>query len=111
MDLILTVLLPFPLGCFLASRTAAAIAYSAAFSFVFTFQTLSLVVDWAEGNESAFGGPFPASDYGQVLSYGVVNLVIYAVGWGLLFGAHRLRTRRRTRAATGTRAVSLDPVG
>ena len=105
---ILVVLLPFWLGFALASRTAAFLVYVAAFGPVFTFQTLSLVTDWAGGSEAAFGS-FPSADYGAVLGYGGVNLVLYLVGAGLLLLGRRVGAGRRARRTSP--AVALDPVG
>ncbi|GEM_PF-4047286 len=106
---LLVLLLPFPLGLLLASRTNAVLAYVAAFGPVFAFQTLSLITDWAGGSEAAFGGPFPSSDYSSVLGYGGVNLVLYLIGFGLLLLGRRVAAGRRARRIT--RAVSLDTVG
>ncbi|MGN9813370.1 hypothetical protein ACTMSW_28955 [Micromonospora sp. BQ11] len=109
MNLIFVLLVSFPLGYFLASRTTAVVAYVAAFGPLFTFQTLSLVIDWTEGSTAAFGGPFPSSDYSNVAGYAAVNLVLYLVGFGLIMLGHRLGAKRRVRRAVG-QAVSLDPI-
>jgi hypothetical protein len=109
MEAILVLLVPFPLGFLLTSRSTAVIAYVAMFSPLFTFQTLSLVTDWAEGGTAAFGGPFPNSDYTQVAGYGVVNLTLYLAGFGLILLGHRLGARRRARRHVQP-AVNLDPV-
>jgi predicted Na+-dependent transporter len=109
MNLILVLLIPFPLGYLLTSRTTAVVAFVAAFSPLFTFQTLSLITDWAEGSTAAFGGPFPSSDYSNVVGYAAVNLVLYLVGFGLIMLGHRLGAKRRARRAAG-RAVNLDPI-
>lgn len=106
MELILAVLLPFPLGWFVRNQLVAYVAYIAAHAFVFTFQTLTLVLEWAGGDEAAFG-PFPDASMGSVTGYAVVNLVIYAAGLGLVHLGHRLSARRRAKA---TGAVHLDPV-
>lgn len=105
---VLVLLVPFFLGLF-AGRTTATIAYVAAFGPVFTFQTLSLVTDWAEGSTAAFGGVFPASDFSSVLGYGAVNLVFYVVGFGLLAVGARVAAGRRARRASRP-AVELDTV-
>ena len=104
MALILTVLVAFPLGYAVRHRTAAFVAFVAAHGFLFTFQTLSLILEWVGGDETAFG-PFPKGSNGQVLAYGVVNLVIFAAGLGLVHLGGRLRDRRGRRTA-----VDLDPV-
>lgn len=109
MNLIFVLLVSFPLGYFLANRTTAVIAYVAAFGPLFTFQTLSLVTDWAGGSTAAFGGPFPSSNYSNVVGYAAVNVVLYLAGFGLIMLGHRLGAKRRARRATGA-AVNLDPV-
>jgi predicted Na+-dependent transporter len=103
MELIVMILAPFPLGYLIRHRIVAFVAYTAVHAFVFTFQSLVLVVDWAGGSESAFG-PFPDGQTSQVYAYGVVNLVIYAVGLGLVHLGHRVGSRRRADAG-----VHLEP--
>jgi hypothetical protein len=105
MELILMLLVPFPLGYFLRGRPAAFIAYIAVHGFVFTVQTLNLVVEWAGGSQQAFG-PFPKADDADVIAYVVVNLVIFAAGFGLVYLGHRLGARRRARASG---PVALEP--
>ena len=104
MEFILTVLAPFPIGFLVRSRTAAFIAYVATFSFLFTFQTLNLVLEWAGGSKEAFGAEFPNYQTVEVWAYGVVNLVIFGLGLGLVYVGSRLGSRRRSR-----RAVDLEP--
>lgn len=106
MELIVMLLAPLPIGFLVKNRLAAYVAYIALHAFVFTFQSLQLIIEWAGGSEDAFG-PFPKADSGQVWGYGVVNLVIYLVGLGLVTLGHWLGAKRRAKA---TRAVSLDPV-
>jgi hypothetical protein len=103
-ELILMLLAPLPIGFFVKNRTAGFIAYLALQAFVFTFQSVELVIAWAGGSTEAFG-PFPKADNGEVLAYGVVNLVIYGIGLGLLYLGQRLALRRSRRAG----AVQLDP--
>jgi hypothetical protein len=105
-ELIVVILTAFPIGYLLKPRLAAFVAYIAVHSFVFTFQTASLIIEWAGGDDAAFG-PFPQASTGSVWSYAAVNLVIYLVGFGLVFLGHRVATRRADRSG----AVSLDPVG
>jgi hypothetical protein len=93
MELIVTVLLAFPLGLALRSRTAAYLAYIAVHSFVFTFQSLVLLRAWTGGDTSAF----PAGADTVPWSYGLVNAVIYAAGLGLVALGHRVRSRRAAR--------------
>lgn len=95
MNLALMILLPFPLGWFVRSRLAAYLTYTAAFSFLFTFQSAMLVVEWVGGSSRAFG-PTPKANSADVYSYAVVNLIIYAVGLGLLALGQWLSGRRRS---------------
>jgi hypothetical protein len=110
MEAIFVLLVAFPLGFFVTKRLTAIIAYLAGHLPLFTFQTLHLITNWAEGDEAAFGGPFPKSDAEAVFGYGVVNLVIYLAGFGLLQLGHWLGAKRRARR-TARRTVNLDPVG
>ena len=107
MELIVMLLVPFPIGFLLRSRTAAFIAYIALHAFVFTFQSLNLLLEWAGGSQEAFGA-FPDASAGDVLSYGIVNLMIYAVGLGLVYLGSRLGSRRRART---TGPVALEATG
>jgi hypothetical protein len=93
MELILMLLLPFPLGYFIASRTAAFLAYVAAHSFLFTFQTMTLIRAWVGGDTHAFARDPNSLEW----SYALVNLAIYAAGLGLVALGHRLAQRRRAR--------------
>lgn len=92
MELILTLLLPFPAGYFARNRLAAFVIYIAAHSFVFTLQTMQLLREWVRGDTSAF--PAEVSDFDTV-PYAVVNLVIFAAGFGLVWLGHRLGSKRR----------------
>ena len=106
MELVLMILVPFPLGFLVRNRLVAFVAYIAVHAFVFSFQTLNLLLEWIGGSEEAFG-PYPAASTGNVVGYGVVNLAIYAVGLGLVYLGHRLGSRRRERRSG---AVHLDPM-
>ena len=103
MELVLMVLLPFPLGYFLRNRLAAYVVYTAAHAFVFTFQTLTLFKAWIGGDRSAF----TADPDGIEWSYGLINLAIYAAGAGLVWLGHRLARRRRA-SVDGVAAVHGD---
>ena len=94
MELIAMVLLPFPLGYFLAKRSTAFLAYVAAHSFIFTFQTTTLTRMWVGGDTSAFQRNPNSFEW----SYALVNLAIYAVGLGLVELGHRVAARRRAAA-------------
>jgi hypothetical protein len=93
MELIAMVLLPFPLGYFLAKRSTAFVAYIAAYSFIFTFQTMMLLRAWVGGDTSAFQKNPNSIEW----SYGLLNLVFYAAGLGLVWLGHRVAARRRAK--------------
>lgn len=101
----LMIVLPFPIGWFVRHRLTAYVAYLAAFSFLFTFQSTELIIDWAGGDTRAFGG-FPKAD-SDTWSYGVVNLGFLVVGLGLLTLGTVLASRRRARRAIPA-AVHVD---
>jgi len=61
-------------------------------------------MEWANGSTEAFG-PYPDFDSGQLWGYGMINLMIYAVGLGLVTLGSRIRTRRNVRRAN----VELAP--
>jgi hypothetical protein len=105
MELIVMIVTAFPIGFFIKSRTAAYITFIAVHGFAFTFQSADLIIEWAGGSKAAFG-PYPNADKPQIWSYGVVNLVIFAAGLGLVALGHYVATRRRTKAA----ALNLDSV-
>jgi len=92
------ILVPFPLGYLVRNRTVAFLAYVGVHSFVFTFQSSELVVEWVARKTSAFGANGTYSQ-AETLSYGLVNLVVYAVGFGLVYLGSRVAARRRTAAA------------
>lgn len=96
MELIVMILLPLPLGLFVRKRTAAYIAYIAVHAFAFTFQTAILLMEWADGSTEAFG-TFPDHSNEDVWGYGIVNLVIYGIGLGLVTLGYRIRTKRNAR--------------
>ncbi len=104
MELILMLLAPFPIGFLVRNRVVAFLAYIALHAFVFTFQTLMLIVDWAGGSTEAFGA-FPHAATTDVLAYGAVNLLIYAAALGLVYLGSRTATRRRRRT---TGPVALE---
>ncbi len=104
MELIVLILAALPIGFFVRNRTAAFIGYIALQAFVFTFQSISLVIEWVGGSTKAFGD-YPDASTGDVYSYAVVNLFIYAAGLGLVILGQRLARRRAVRSS-----ASLDPV-
>ncbi len=106
MELILMILIPLPLGLLVRSRMAAFVAYIAIHSFVFTFQTANLLMEWINGSTHAFG-PYPEFSNQDVWAYGIINAVIYAAGLGLVTLGHRIRGRRAARPGS----LELDPAG
>jgi hypothetical protein len=86
---VVTVLCAFPLGWCLRSHLAANTAYAIAYLWAFTFQTLYLSLDSVGGSPAFETGEFP-------WQYGVVTLLIFVVGFGLVWLGHWTRARRRT---------------
>ena len=105
MNLVLTVLIALPLGLFVRSRSVALLTYLVVDLFVFTFQSIGLVLDYlAHRGRSAFG-PFSHElpiDYSdsEYFGYGAVNLIITSAGIGLVLLGARLRSRRARRKET-----------
>jgi hypothetical protein len=95
MELIILVLVAFPLGFFFRNRLAAYVAYIAVHSFVFSFQNLTLTREWVGGDYAAFDKDPSSTPW----AYGLVNLVIYAVGFGLITLGYRLGAKRREKSA------------
>ena len=91
MELIIMLLAPFPIGYFIRNRMAAYLAYIALHSFVFTFQSTTLLKEWTGGDYSAYVKNPAAVDW----SYGLVNLLIFAAGLGLVTLGSWLSARRR----------------
>jgi len=98
MELLLTLVAAFPIGFLIRNRLAAFVVYIAAHGFVFTFQTLVLLIAWTGGSGEGFG-PYPQGSTAEVLSYGLINLVIFAAGLGLVYLGHCVAARRRVRTA------------
>ena len=104
MALLITILIPLPLGLLVRNRTSAYLAYVAVHGFVFTFQTAALILEWANGSTEAFG-PFPEFENENLWAYGIINLAIYAIGFGLVSLGGRIRSKRSSRRD----AVELTP--
>lgn len=110
MNLVYTVLAAVPIGFLVRPRGTALLTYLVAGSWVFAFQSMNLVLSWlGHAGRPAFG-PFPSSlpavaDTGEVFGYAAVNLIITAIGLGLVLVGHRLRARR-----AGRSEVSLDTI-
>lgn len=95
---VVTVLCAFPLGYFLANRLVANTTYAVAYLWAFVFQGIYLMLDSLDGGASP---AFVTSEF--PLSYGLVCLAIFVVGFGLVQLGHRLGgSRRRERALVGS---------
>lgn len=116
MNLFFTVLAAFPLGFLVTRRQTAVLSYLIVDSFLFSLQSLNLLLTWMSGGSglggsSGFGdtptGAFPI-DYSssEVIAYGVVNAIIIVVGVGLVLLGSRARARR-----TGHQAREVVDVG
>jgi len=90
---IVTLLLAFPLGYGFGSRLAANTTYAVAYLWAFTFQTLYLMLDAMQPHAKA--PAFEANAF--PVSYGLVTLGIFAVGFALVEGGHRFAAHRATR--------------
>jgi hypothetical protein len=96
---IFTVLLAFPCGFFFRSRLAGNTAYAIAYLWAFTFQSVYLMLNFIHGEpDAAFDdGKFP-------LSYGIVTMSIFGVGFGLVALGHRVGRGRRERGQESARS-------
>ncbi|MCW2771671.1 MAG: hypothetical protein JWR27_3104 [Aeromicrobium sp.] len=88
-----TLLLAFPCGYFFRSHLAANTAYAIAYLWAFVFQGLYLTRSWVGGDDSAF----PKDPDTLPVSYGIVSLVIFGVGFGLVALGRRVGAGRRNR--------------
>jgi hypothetical protein len=97
MNIILTILVGFPLGFLIRSRSQAILSYVLVDSYLFTFQTAFLIMQWADGDEHAFGArgrDWSAERTTMFFAYLVLNGVIVAIGVGLVILGHKVRSRR-----------------
>lgn len=107
MNLIYTVLIAFPLGYFVQIRSTAVVTYLVAGSYLFSYQSTIVLLDWfGHSSPSAFG-PFPddfpaRASSSETLGYGLVNLAITVVGIGLVLLGHWIAARRRAKRHTVT---------
>ena len=92
---IAVVLVAFPAGYLLRSHLAANVTYAIAYLWAFTYQGLYLTRAWVGGDYSAF----PKDSTAFPISYGLVTLGIFAVGFGLVALGHRVGARRAARVA------------
>ena len=96
---IVTILLAFPCGFFFRSRLAGNTAYAIAYLWAFVFQGIYLMLDMLNGGKDPAFKPdtFP-------LSYGIVALTIFAVGFGLVQLGHRVGRGRREQRQESSRS-------
>jgi hypothetical protein len=88
---IVTVLSAFPLGYLFRQRLAANTTYAVAYLWAFVFQTLYLLLSSLHGDADP---AFETKDF--PLSYGLVALAIFGVGFVLVEAGHRVATSRRS---------------
>ena len=93
MELIVTILVAFPLGFFVRTRLVAILSYVAVHSFVFSWQNTQLTREWVGGSTAAF----PKNPKAAPWEYGAVNVLIYAVGLGLVVLGHWAAAKRQAR--------------
>lgn len=93
MNVLYTLLFAFAIGFFVKPKAIAVLTYLVVGSLLFTFQSLNLLLEWANGSEAAFG-PFPDSEFAEVMGYGLVNLLITAVGVGLVLLGAKVGAKR-----------------
>jgi len=111
---VVTVLCAFPLGYFVRSRLAASTAYAIAYLWAFTFQTLYLVLDMLSQGHTLNDDPaFVPDEFPW--QYGLVTLLIFLTGFGLVALGHRVGRGRRERrqesarsSLTGTRGSAAS---
>lgn len=95
MNIIVTLLVAFPLGFFIATRIAAYLAFVTVYFLGFVSASVLLIVEWAGGSTQAFGS-FPDADSGQVSSYIVVNMAVFVTGALLVLWGGAVRRKRRS---------------
>jgi hypothetical protein len=103
---VLTILSAFALGYFMKSRLAANTAYAIAYLWAFTFQTLYLLLDSiSRGQTLNTDDPaFVPDEFPW--QYGVVTLLIFIAGFGLVNLGYWLRQRRQARARSSLTGTS-----
>ena len=98
---VVTLVLCVPLGWFARSRLVANTTYAVAYLWAFVYQTLYLSLDASSGAFSTDEFPLP---------YGLMTAAVFAVGFGLIAGAHEVR-RRRSSSSEGAAAESGRAAG
>lgn len=105
MNVIFTVLFAFAIGYFVKERGLAVVAYLALDAIVFAYQSLSVLLNWMADEPPVAFGPSPSGSFpieysaSETWGYGLVNLVVVAVGVGLVAAGSKVRTRRAAKQA------------
>ncbi len=97
MMILFTLVAAFPIGYFVAPRGRAVLAFLVAASFLFTYQTSTLVMEWVMGAKEAFGSNTDQRDMAfssEPGGYAAINLIALAVGLGLVLLGGWLKARR-----------------
>ena len=100
---VVTILLAFPLGFFLRSHLAANTAYAIAYLWAFVFQGIYLMLDSINQGKTLNDDPAFVSDEFP-WQYGVVTLLIFAAGFGLVAFGRRVGRGRRERRQDSSRS-------
>jgi hypothetical protein len=102
-NLILTLVIAFPLGLLMSSRLAAQLVNACIFLFGYVSIAVLLLLEWAAGDEQAFG-PFPKSDAVQAGSFVALSGAAFAVSALLVHWGSVVRRRRSERGAVAVAA-------
>ena len=99
MNFIFTVLFAFAIGYLVRHRAIAIVTYLALDAIVFSYQSVGVLLNWMADQPPVAFGPSPKAfpvEYSnsELWGYGLVNLMIVAVGVGLVVLGARLSARR-----------------
>ena len=88
---VVTILLAFPAGYYFSSRLAANTTYAIAYLWAFVFQTMYLTLDAFSGTSE--NPAFEPEEFPW--AYGLVALLIFGAGFGLVAVGRWVASRRR----------------
>jgi hypothetical protein len=88
---VVTILVAFPAGYYFSSRLAANTTYAIAYLWAFVFQTMYLTLDSFSGTSE--NPAYEPSEFPW--AYGVVTLLIFGAGFGLVAAGQWVASRRR----------------
>lgn len=103
MNVVFTVLFALAIGYAVRPRGLAIVAYLALDSVVLSFQTVSVLLSWMADRPPVAFGPSPRGSFpityssAELLTYVLVNVVVTAVGVGLVVLGGRIARRRTAR--------------